>query len=217
MDAAANTYQVRIEGLSVGSCATGGINVGNRGFVTGCAVDSCGGFGVQTLSSCRVVQCVVAGTLGSGHGIVCDYGSVIQDCTCTENGGSGFVTNGYGVLITGCKAQFNTLDGITINSPGVEVIDTLATDNTQNGIHLTSSKGRIDHCSAKYNSQIGILIDIVGGATVVTRCSSTGNYNLAGASNADYSIASGNRPAQIIGWGGTTTGFASGDPFANTR
>ncbi len=215
VDAAANTYQARVEGVTVGSCASGGLTIGQRGFVTGCAVDSCGGFGIQTLSSCRVVQCVVTGTLGSGHGIACDYGSVIQDCTCNENGGSGFVTNGYGVLIVGCKAQFNILDGVTINSPGTEVIDTLATHNTQNGIHSTASNGRIDHCSANYNYQIGILIDTVGGTNVVTRCSSTSNF--AAVANPDYSIASGNRPAQLISWGGPATGFASGDPFANTR
>ena len=215
VDASVNSHQVRVEGVSVDSCATGGISIGERGFVTQCTVNSCGGFGIQTQSSCRVVQCVVSGTLGSGHGITCDYGSVIQDCTCTENGGSGFVTNGFGVLIVGCKAMFNTVDGVTINSQGAEVIDTLATHNTQNGIHSTASNGRIDHCSANYNYQIGILIDTVGGANVVTRCSSTSNFSAA--TNPDYSIAAGNRPAQIISWGGPATGFASGDPFANTR
>ena len=204
--------QVRIEGLMVDHCAAGGIHIGQRSFVRNCGVHLCSGFGITTSNTCRVVECIVDNTLASGDGITCDYASVIQDCSASENAGSGLVTVGSGVLIFGCKAAFNTLDGVTINSTYAEVIDTVATLNSANGIHSTSGNGRIDHCSANRNSLIGILVEMVGGGTTVTRCSSTSNF-----SNTDYSIATGNKPAQVVSWGNAATGFASGDPVANIR
>jgi Right handed beta helix region len=205
-------FQVRIEGLMVDHCAGGGMSIGQRSFVRNCGVHLCSGFGIATGNTCRVVECIVDNTLAGGDGISCDYASVIQDCSASENAGSGFYASGSGVLIVGCKASFNTLDGVTINSSFAEVIDTVATLNSANGIHSTSGNGRIDHCSANRNSLIGIVVDMVSGENTVTRCSSTSNF-----SNTDYSIAAGNKPAQVVSWGSPATGFASGDPVANIR
>jgi hypothetical protein len=211
LNLANTTAQSRIEFLNVAHCLLGGISAGQRGFVSSCAVNACGGFGIVTQSSARIVQCIVAATTGTGNGITCDYGSVIQDCSCTENGGSGFVTNGLGVLVTGCKATFNLMDGVLINSPVAEIVDTVATRNTLNGIHSTAANGRIDRCSAIQNFQNGIQVDTVSGSTAILRCTSSNNFGT------DYSIAAGNRPAQVASWGSVAGGFGATDAVANIR
>lgn len=203
--------QWRIEFLNVDHCLLGGINAAQRGFIGYCCVNACGGFGISALGGARIVQCIAAATTGTGNGISCDYGSVIQDCSCTENGGSGIVTNGLGVLVTGCKATFNLMDGVLINSPVAEIVDTIATRNTLNGIHSTAINGRIDRCSAIQNFQNGIQVDSVNGATTILRCASSNNFGT------DYSIASGNRPAQVASWGSVAGGFGATDAVANVR
>lgn len=205
------TAQSRIEFLNVDSCLLGGISTGQRGFVSYCSVNACGGFGITVLSGARIVQCIASGTTGTGNGITCDYGSVIQDCSCTENGGSGLVTNGYGVLVMGCKATFNSMDGVLTNGAGAEVVDTVATRNSLNGIHSTAGNGRIDRCSAIQNFQNGIQVDTVSGSTTILRCASSSNFGT------DYSIAPGNRPAQVASWGSVATGFGASDAVANIR
>jgi len=206
------TSQARIEFVNVDHCVGGGISMSQRGFVSYCAVNACGTFGIAALNGVRIVQCVVTATTGTGDGISADYGSVIQDCSCTENGGAGFVSNGTGVLIVGCKATFNGGDGVLINGPLAEVIDTIATRNTLHGIHSAASNGRFDRCSAVQNLQNGIQIDVMNGSNAITRCSSSSNFG-----GTDYSIAAGNRPAQVASWGSVASGFGASDAVANIR
>lgn len=212
IDLTNSTSQARIEFVNVDHCAGGGISTSQRGIISYCAVNACGTFGIAALNGARIVQCIVTATAGSGDGISVDYGSVIQDCSCTENGGAGFVANGSGALIIGCKATFNSGDGVLINGALAEVIDTIATHNSLNGIHSVASNGRIDRCSAVQNVLNGIQVDLAGGSNVITRCSASSNFG-----GTDYSIAAGNRPAQVASWGSVAGGFGASDAVANIR
>lgn len=205
------TAQSRIECINVDHCTNGGISIGERGIVSHCAANACGGVGIATLNGSRIVQCVAGGGSGGAHGIAADYGSVIEGCTSTENSGSGFVLEGAGILIVGCKATFNSMDGVLMNGPYNEAVDTVATRNTLSGIHATSNNGRIDRCSALQNIQNGIQVDTVNANFLVLRCTAFGN----GAG--DYSVASGNRPAQVASWGSVAGGFGATDAVANVR
>jgi len=208
---ATTSSQARIEFVNVDHCSNGGIIIGQRGIISHCTASACGVVGLEAQNGSRVVQCVAAGGTGSGHGISVDYGSVVEGCTCTENAGCGFVMAGAGILVTGCKATFNSMDGVLMNGPYNEVVDTVTTRNTLSGIHSTNSNGRIDRCSMLQNIGNGAQVDTVNGNTLVLRCTAFGN------NGGDYSIASGNRPAQVASWGSVAGGFAASDAVANVR
>lgn len=203
--------RARIDNVGVDNCSSGGILVGQRGIVSHCTVTGCGVTGIGAQNGARVVNCVAAAMTGGGDGISVDYGSVIQDCSATENTGNGFVAAGAGVAILGCKATFNSKDGVLLNGPYNEAVDTIATHNSQNGIHAVGANGRIDRCSALQNVGNGIQVDTMNGATIVLRCIANGSLGT------DYSIASGNRPAQVASWGSVAGGFGATDAVANVR
>ncbi len=212
----------RLEKLSFYSCVGGAAFLGTGAHVTDCSVENCGSVtkpALSILNNGHISNCIVhgGGARTNGDGIVVDYGSFVENCVASENGGSGIVANGGLVRIHNCNSSANAANGVLVaGTTYCDISDstcsengTSANKNTTAGILLAQS-GRADHCVCIGNVGRGIAADAGSANNVVTRCAALAN----GVTN--YAFIAGNRPATIVPYQ-VAGAYATGDPLANTQ
>jgi parallel beta-helix repeat protein len=149
----------------------GGDGVELSGKVTSCRVQGLlvsnnGGDGIVVAEGSVVLDC--SSSENTDEGIVAGAASTIRGCSARVNGGIGLV-GGTGGTISDCSAVGNGQQGI-FGPQGSTISNCSARDNLADGILAYS--GSVSHCSAVDNHTCGIRVTNIGdgGVAVVTGC-----------------------------------------------
>jgi hypothetical protein len=203
-----------------------GFQVGDGAALTGCSADNNLLTDGMLCGEAATVQNCSSGYNGR-HGFTAGKGSSLNNCSARNNTSEGFHVN-YGVTLTGCtaaenvshgfvaaasaliqncNADANTGDGIRVFASS-RVLDCSVSANgstTNAGIHVTGGYNRIENNHLTFNANTGLKVDNGAVGNFIVRNSATQNATA-------YSIAAGNRDAQVLAGG---SGFISTDPWAN--
>jgi parallel beta-helix repeat protein len=212
-------------GASILDCVSSGnegigIHGGDGALISRCTVQSNqGDYGIQAGHAASVLASHAYNNTGSGtfsYGIYTGQGSLVEQCVVRSSGHTNTTDSasdqGVGIFagkhstVRGCSVTLNQGDGIRIYQNSL-VQNNMCQQNGINGdgagVHATSGDNVIDGNTVVYCVR-GIDVDMGNNMIIRNRVRSC--------TSANYSIAGGNKDAQILTPG---SGFTSTDPWAN--
>ena len=238
---AQNASNSQFEQLRLSQNGSAGLQVGVACAVSACVAEGNGGSGIDTsggclilgcnscsnftgfsvMGSCRISDCVASANTSNGI-LVAGVGCSLNGCAVTMNGQDGInagsgcridvctvlindrhgIITGDGCTIKSCTSNGNGVDGISVGS-SCWVNGNMANGNGTAGIR-PAGNSRVDDNNV-YGNFLGIVCTL-NGNNFVARNTARGN------AAADYSIAAGNKNAQVLAPG---AGFINTDPTAN--
>ncbi|MEO1130021.1 MAG: right-handed parallel beta-helix repeat-containing protein [Planctomycetota bacterium] len=173
-----------VEDVVIVGCGADGIDAGPEAIITRCIAEGClQGISVGTGS--LVERCISRANISSGFTVFVK--GCFINCISTQNGSSGFSTNGS--ILTGCIAQQNSDRGFSGNDSILR--DCIAEENQSHGFAGESSYfgcssrinmgrgftmnfgGLVDGCTAQFNGEEGIWVEDES-VVVNSRCTSNG-------------------------------------------
>lgn len=138
----ANTF-----GISLGAGASLDMNGFAVEGVTNCsgAPATCTGFGAGNGIAMGARASLRNGTVrrAGNHGVFADEGSVVENVTMSENGGSGYTANGKGQQILGCRILQNRQRGISLyygSSYGAMIRGNTIYGNGEGGVQVVGAQ-----------------------------------------------------------------------------